>query len=124
MAEFILSTLAAVRVFFRGRHDTAIEILALRRQAEDPRFDADVITFLYVTVHLAPDPVLTAHKDRLFEVLSSNPSCLAHISSLPSYIMSFSLNFRLRVCESSFTTTSTSPSSGVTTWPPVSSFGK
>jgi len=37
MAEFILSILAAVRVFFRSRHDTAIEILALRRQAEGPR---------------------------------------------------------------------------------------
>ena len=32
MAEFILSILAAVRVFFRSRQDTALEILALRQQ--------------------------------------------------------------------------------------------
>ncbi len=32
MIEFILALLAAVRVFFRSRHDTAIEILALRQQ--------------------------------------------------------------------------------------------
>jgi putative transposase len=30
--EFILALLAAVRVFFRSRHDTAMEILALRHQ--------------------------------------------------------------------------------------------
>jgi len=30
--EFIFALLAAVRVFFRSRHDTAIEILALRQQ--------------------------------------------------------------------------------------------
>ena len=32
MAEFILSTLAAVRVFFRRRSDNALEVLALRQQ--------------------------------------------------------------------------------------------
>ena len=32
MAEFILSTLAAVRVFFRSRTDNALEVLALRQQ--------------------------------------------------------------------------------------------
>lgn len=32
MAEFILSTLAAVRVFFRSRSDNALEVLALRQQ--------------------------------------------------------------------------------------------
>jgi hypothetical protein len=30
--EFIVALLAAVRVLFRSRRDTAIEILALRRQ--------------------------------------------------------------------------------------------
>jgi len=30
--EFILSLLAAIRVFFRSRSDTALEILALRQQ--------------------------------------------------------------------------------------------
>lgn len=32
MLEFILVPLAAVRVFFRTRHDNAVEILALRQQ--------------------------------------------------------------------------------------------
>ena len=32
MLEFILVPLAAVRVFFRTRHDNAIKILALRQQ--------------------------------------------------------------------------------------------
>ncbi len=32
MAEFILSILAAVRVFFRSRGNTALEVLALRQQ--------------------------------------------------------------------------------------------
>ena len=32
MFEFILSVLAAVRVFLRTRRDTAIEVLALRQQ--------------------------------------------------------------------------------------------
>jgi hypothetical protein len=32
MLEFILALLAAVRVFFRSRNDTALEILALRQQ--------------------------------------------------------------------------------------------
>ena len=32
MPEFILSLLAAVRVFFRSRSDTALEVLALRQQ--------------------------------------------------------------------------------------------
>ena len=32
MAEFILSILAVIRVFFRGRGDTALEVLALRQQ--------------------------------------------------------------------------------------------
>ena len=32
MAEFILSILAAIRVFVRSRGDTALEVLALRRQ--------------------------------------------------------------------------------------------
>jgi hypothetical protein len=32
MLEFTVALLAAVRVFFRSRHDTAIEILALRQQ--------------------------------------------------------------------------------------------
>ena len=32
MAEFILALLVALRVFFRTRHDTALEILALRQQ--------------------------------------------------------------------------------------------
>jgi len=32
MAEFILSILAAIRVFLRSRGDTALEVLALRRQ--------------------------------------------------------------------------------------------
>ena len=32
MTEFILSVLAAVRVFLRSRSDTALEVLALRRQ--------------------------------------------------------------------------------------------
>lgn len=31
--EFILALLAAARVFLRSRHDTALEILALRQQA-------------------------------------------------------------------------------------------
>ena len=31
MFQFILALLAAARVFFRGRHDTALEILALRQ---------------------------------------------------------------------------------------------
>jgi hypothetical protein len=30
--EFILALLSALRVFFRSRHDPAIEILALRQQ--------------------------------------------------------------------------------------------
>ena len=33
MLEFILALLAAARVFLRSRHDTALEILALRQQA-------------------------------------------------------------------------------------------
>ena len=32
MIEFILSVLAVIRVFFRSRGDTALEILALRQQ--------------------------------------------------------------------------------------------
>ena len=32
MVEFILALLAALRVFFRSRGDTALEILALRQQ--------------------------------------------------------------------------------------------
>ena len=32
MPEFILSILAVIRVFFRSRRDTALEILALRQQ--------------------------------------------------------------------------------------------
>jgi hypothetical protein len=32
VAEFILSILAVIRVFFRSRCDTALEILALRQQ--------------------------------------------------------------------------------------------
>jgi len=32
MLEFILALLTAVRVFFRSRNDTALEILALRQQ--------------------------------------------------------------------------------------------
>jgi putative transposase len=32
MVEFTLALLGALRVFFRSRHDTAIEILALRQQ--------------------------------------------------------------------------------------------
>ena len=32
MLEFIVALLAPVGVFFRSRHDTAIEILALRQQ--------------------------------------------------------------------------------------------
>ena len=32
MFQFILALLAAARVFFRSRHDTALEILALRQQ--------------------------------------------------------------------------------------------
>jgi hypothetical protein len=32
MVEFILALLGALRVFFRSRYDTAIEILALRQQ--------------------------------------------------------------------------------------------
>ena len=32
MIQFILALLAAARVLFRGRHDTALEILALRQQ--------------------------------------------------------------------------------------------
>lgn len=32
MLEFLLCVLAAVRVFFRGRADTALEVLALRQQ--------------------------------------------------------------------------------------------
>lgn len=32
MFQFILALLAATRVFFRSRHDTALEILALRQQ--------------------------------------------------------------------------------------------
>jgi hypothetical protein len=32
MAEFVLALLVALRVFFRTRRDTALEILALRRQ--------------------------------------------------------------------------------------------
>ncbi len=32
MSQFILALLSAVRVFFRSRHDTALEILALRQQ--------------------------------------------------------------------------------------------
>ena len=32
MFQFILALLAAAQVFFRGRHDTALEILALRQQ--------------------------------------------------------------------------------------------
>ena len=32
MLEFVLSTLAVIRVFFRSRSDTALEILALRQQ--------------------------------------------------------------------------------------------
>jgi hypothetical protein len=32
VSQFILALLSAVRVFFRSRHDTALEILALRQQ--------------------------------------------------------------------------------------------
>src|SRR5882724_5208945 len=32
MTEFVLALLVALRVFFRTRHDTALEILALRHQ--------------------------------------------------------------------------------------------
>jgi hypothetical protein len=32
--DFISAIVAALRVFFRGRHDTALEILALRRQGQ------------------------------------------------------------------------------------------
>ena len=32
MLQFILSFIAAVRVFFRSRSDTALEVLALRQQ--------------------------------------------------------------------------------------------
>ena len=32
MFRFILALLAALRVFFRSRHDTALEMLALRQQ--------------------------------------------------------------------------------------------
>ena len=32
MTEFVLALLVALRVFFRTRHDTALEVLALRNQ--------------------------------------------------------------------------------------------
>ena len=52
MLEFAVSLLAAVRVFFRSRHDSAIEILALRQQVA-------------VLKHKRPRPNLNSF-DRLF----------------------------------------------------------
>ena len=50
--EFILSLLAAIRVFFRSRSDTALEVLALRQQVA-------------VLKRRRPRPTLR-HLDRLF----------------------------------------------------------
>jgi putative transposase len=50
--EFVLSTLAMIRVFFRSRTDTALEILALRQQVS-------------VLKRKRPRPILN-FQDRLF----------------------------------------------------------
>ena len=39
--EFILSILAVIRVFFRSRSDTALEVLALRQQVGSPCSNAN-----------------------------------------------------------------------------------
>ena len=57
MSEFILSLLAALRVFLRSRSDTALEILALRQQ-------------LAVLKRKRPRPVLNS-LDRLFWITST-----------------------------------------------------
>lgn len=50
MLEFSLSLLAAVRVFFRSRHDTAFEVLALRQRVDDRALDpaASSVAFGYM----------------------------------------------------------------------------
>jgi hypothetical protein len=60
MLQFILALLAAVRVFFRSRNDTALEILALRQQLilfkrKRPRPRLNPLAVLdYPALHLVP----------------------------------------------------------------------
>jgi hypothetical protein len=53
MAEFVLALLGALRVFLRTRHDTALEILALRQQVavlKRPRPSLNSIDRLFWTI--------------------------------------------------------------------------
>ena len=94
MAEFILSILAAVRVFLRSRGDTALEVLALRQQVavlkrKRPRPPLNSLDWLFwttphhlwsrwadVPVIVKPETVVGWHRAgfRLYRVLDLNSS--------------------------------------------------
>ena len=67
MLRFILALLAAVRVFFRSRNDTALEILALRQQLD-------------LLKRKRPRPRLNP-LDRLFWITDAIPFSAYHIES-------------------------------------------